>query len=138
MTDVERPFPQPDDVTQPFWDGIAEGKLRLQRCGGCGRCIFFPRAVCPHCMSAELEWVDASGRGTVHSVTVVHRAPPGFDDVPYPVALVDLEEGVRMMTRIVDVDPADVRIGQQVEVAIQGDPALPYFRPVSHSNRISA
>ncbi len=129
MTDTtQRPYPQPDDVTQPFWDGIAEGRLRLQRCASCGRHVFYPRAVCPHCSSAGLEWVDASGRGTLYSYSVVHRAPPGFE-APYAVALVDLAEGVRMMTRLVDVAIDDLAVGQALEVAIQGDPALPYFRP---------
>jgi len=128
VTDL--PHPQPDDVTQPFWDGIAAGRLRLQRCRACGRHVFYPRAVCPHCTSGELEWVDASGRGSVYSFSVVHRAPPGFAaDAPYAVALVDLDEGVRMMTRLVDVALDDLAIGQPVEVVVEGDPALPYFRP---------
>jgi uncharacterized protein len=126
----ERSFPVADDVTQPFWDGVAQGVLRLQRCAACDRCVFYPRAVCPDCMTGDLEWVEASGAGVVHSFTVVHRAPPDFrDQVPYVVALVDLDEGVRMMTRLVDVEPAAVRVGLPVEVAIRGEPRLPYFRP---------
>lgn len=127
--DLLRPYPQPDAVTQPFWDGIAEGRLRLQRCAACTRHVFYPRPVCPHCSSLELEWVDASGRGSLYSFSVVHRRPPGFDESPYAVALVDLAEGVRMMTRLVEVSLDDLEIGQAVEVAIQGEPALPYFRP---------
>ena len=76
--------------------------------------------------------MDASGRGRIHSYTVVHRAPPEYrDEVPYVVALVELDEGVRMMTRLIDVGPAAVRVDLPVEVAIQGDPRLPYFRPQS-------
>ena len=76
--------------------------------------------------------MDASGRGRIHSYTVVHRASPEYrDEVPYVVALVELDEGVRMMTRLVDVWPAAVRVDLPVEVAIQGDPRLPYFRPRS-------
>lgn len=83
-------------------------------------------------MSAELDWVEASGRGNVHSFTVVHRAPADYrEEVPYVVALVDLDEGVRMMTRLLDVEPAAVDVGMAVEVAIQGEPRLPYFRPVA-------
>jgi len=127
---TERAFPVPDAVTQPFWDGVAEGVLRLQWCATCGRHVFYPRAVCPQCMSDDLEWVEASGAGAVHSFTVVHRAPPDYrDDVPYVVALVDLDEGVRMMTRLVDVEPAAVSVGMPVELAIRGEPRLPYFRP---------
>lgn len=127
---TERAYPVPDAVTRPFWEGVAEGVLRLQRCAGCGRHVFYPRAVCPFCASAELAWVEAAGVGTVHSFTVVHRAPAEYrDEVPYVVALVDLDEGVRMMTRLVDVEPAAVRVGMPVEVAIRGEPRLPCFRP---------
>jgi uncharacterized OB-fold protein len=128
VTDSQRPFPQPDAVTQPFWDGVAAGKLRLQRCRGCARHVFYPRPVCPYCTSADLEWIDASGRGTVHSFTIVHRAPPGFDP-PYAVALVDLAEGVRMMTGLLGLDPGQAAVGLEVELAIAGEPPLPYFRP---------
>jgi uncharacterized OB-fold protein len=127
---TERAFPEPDAVSRPFWDGIAEGVLRVQRCQACGRHVFFPRAVCPHCTAGELAWIEAAGRGRVHSFTVVHRAPAELRaEVPYVVALVDLDEGVRLMTRLVDVAPADVRVDMPVEVAIQGEPRLPYFRP---------
>jgi uncharacterized OB-fold protein len=126
---LPRPYPEPDGETQPFWDGIAAGRLRLQRCGSCGLYVFYPRSVCPHCMSAELEWTDASGRGAVHALTVVHRAPPGFaDESPYVVALIDLAEGPRMMTRLLGVEPGEAVVGMQVEVAIEGEPRLPYFR----------
>jgi uncharacterized protein len=129
---TERAFPVPDAVSLPFWEGIAEGVLRVQRCSACGRHVFYPRAVCPYCASSELDWVDASGRGRIHSYTVVHRAPPEYrDEVPYVVALVELDEGVRMMARLVDVEPAAVSVDLPVEVAIQGDPRLPYFRPRS-------
>jgi uncharacterized OB-fold protein len=85
-------------------------------------------------MAAELEWTDASGRGVVYALTVVHRAPPGFaEDAPYVVALVDLEEGPRLMTRLLDVEPAAAAIGMPVEVAIEGEPPLPYFKPRSGS-----
>jgi uncharacterized OB-fold protein len=127
---TERAFPLPDADTQPFWDGIASGVLRIQRCRDCVRPVFYPRAVCPHCMTGTLEWVDTGGAGHIHSFTVVHRAPNEYrEDAPYVVALVDLAEGVRLMTRLVGVEPAGVSIGMPVELAIQGDPPLPYFRP---------
>lgn len=80
-------------------------------------------------MSVDLEWVDACGRGTLYSFTVVHRPPPGFADAPYVVGLVDLEEGPRMMTRLLDARPEQASVGQKVEVLICGEPPLPYFRP---------
>jgi len=129
---TERAFPVLDDVSAPFWEGVAEGVLRIQRCQECARHVFYPRAVCPYCTASHLCWVDASGRGRIHSYTVVHRAPPDYrDQVPYVVALVELDEGVRMMTRLVDVEPARVRVDLPVELAIRGDPRLPYFRPRS-------
>lgn len=125
----DRPYPELDPETRPFWEALAEGRFELQRCTACGRHVFYPRLVCPHCGGGPLEWVSASGRGTVHSFTVVHRAPPAFAaEVPYVVALVDLEEGPRMMTRLLGAEPAEVHIGMPVQVAIEGDPPLPYFR----------
>jgi len=127
---TERAFPVPDAVSQPFWDGVAAGVLRLQRCRACGCHVFYPRAVCPHCTVGELGWVTAVGTGRVHSFTVVHRAPEAYrEDVPYVVALVDLDEGVRMLTRLVDVEPGAVRVDLPVEVTIRGEPRLPCFRP---------
>jgi uncharacterized OB-fold protein len=128
VTELERPYPEPDAVTQPFWDGIAEGRLRLQRCRGCARHVFYPRPVCPHCAGCELDWVDASGRGSVYSLTVVHRPPPGFADTPYVVVLVELAEGPRMLSRLVDAEPGEAAIGQEVEIVIRGEPPLPYVR----------
>ena len=131
---TERAFPIPDAVSRPFWEGIADGLLRLQHCRQCDRHVFYPRAVCPHCSADDLCWVDARGSGRIHSFTVVHRAPPDYrDDVPYVVALVELDEGVRMMTRVVDVDPSAVRVDMPVTVSIQGDPRLPYFRPATRT-----
>ena len=125
----ERPYPELDAETRPFWEALAQGRFEVQRCTACGKHVFYPRLVCPHCGGGPLEWVSASGRGTVHSFTVVHRAPPAFAaEVPYVVALVDLEEGPRMMTRLLGAEPAEVHIGMPVQVAIEGDPPLPYFR----------
>jgi uncharacterized protein len=137
---AQRPYPVPDRDTAPFWEAARQGRLVLPRCLDCGRRHFYPRAICPHCMGGSLEWVEASGRGSVHSFTVVHRPPSGFeDDVPYVVALIDLEEGVRMMSRITGCAPAEVRIGLPVEVVFQAGAAdaqagpeefqLPFFQP---------
>ena len=124
--------PVPDADTEPFWAGIQAGELRLQRCDACGSAVFYPRAVCPHCLGASLAWFTASGDGTIYSYTVAHRAFGEFaDQAPFTVALVDLDEGVRMMTRITGAGPGGVRIGQRVRmtVATVGDAALPCFRP---------
>jgi uncharacterized OB-fold protein len=126
------PRPVPDADTAPFWAALEAGRLELQHCRDCRRAVFYPRCVCPHCGGEALEWRPSPGRGAVHSFTVAHRAPPPFDAaVPLVFALIDLEEGVRMMSRLIDCDPRSVHIGAAVEVAIAalGDgPLLPYFR----------
>lgn len=129
--------PVPDADTRRFWEGVAAGELWLQRCGDCRRAVFYPRAVCPHCFASGPEWFRSDGLATVHSYTVVHRAFGEFAaQAPFTVALVDLDDGVRMMTRIVGAEPSTVRIGQRVQVefarldADGAGPVLPCFRPV--------
>lgn len=126
---TERPVPQPDRVSAPFWDALAGGRFELQQCDSCARWVFYPRAICPHCGGVELTWRAASGRGVVYSFTVVHRAPEAFAaEAPYVVALVDLEEaGARIMTRVLD-PPEAVTIGARLELSISGEPPLPTFR----------
>ena len=132
MAEYTRTLPVPDGDTKPYWDAAKQHRLAIQRCAACGRAIFYPRSVCPYCMSDQIDWFDASGRGTIYSYTVVHRAPPGFtDSVPYVVALIDLAEGVRLMSNIVDCSPSDVRIGAPVEVTyddVTPEITLPKFR----------
>ncbi|MEV0701638.1 Zn-ribbon domain-containing OB-fold protein [Saccharopolyspora sp. NPDC050389] len=123
----------PDAETRPFWDGIAAGELRIQRCADCEAAVFYPRSVCPGCFGDRLDWFTASGRGTVYSCTVAHRAFGEFaGQAPFTVALVDLDEGPRMLTRIVDGD--QTRIGDRVELVItrlgEDSPEVPCFRVV--------
>lgn len=124
------PLPAIDPDSEPFWEGTRRGVLLIQRCDRCGRHQFPPRALCIRCGGA-VGWVAASGRAEVYSFTVVHRAPEAFQDqVPYVVALVDLEEGVRLMTRL-EVAPAEARIGVAVQVGFQtvsDEVTLPVFR----------
>ena len=124
--------PVPDADTKPYWDGIEAGELRLQRCEACGAAVFYPRMICPHCFSGAMRWFTAAGTGYVYSYTVAHRAFGDFaDQAPFTVALVDLDEGVRMMTRIVGADPGRVQIGMRVQMTIEpiADANLPCFRP---------
>ncbi|GII24721.1 Zn-ribbon domain-containing OB-fold protein [Planosporangium mesophilum] len=128
----------PDAETKPFWDGIATGELRIQRCPACEKAVFYPRAVCPHCFDGEPIWIRAAGTGTVYSYTVAHRAFGEFAaQAPFTVALVDLDEGVRMMTRIVDARPGEVRIGARVRLEMTtltpDGPQLPCFRLVEQA-----
>jgi hypothetical protein len=133
MSGATKPIPVVDGDSAPFWNGCREGKLLIQRCLTCGNHLFYPRVVCPHCMSDRIEWTESSGRGKVYSFTVA-RVPAGeafAEDVPYVVALVELEEGVRMMTNLTGVSPDDVRCDMPVEVVFEERDgfAFPKFTP---------
>ncbi len=119
MDAYEKPVPMPTPETQPYWDGLNEGRLRVQRCAGCGKLRHYPRPVCDACWSMNVDWVDMSGKGTVHSWTIAHHAfHPGFkQDLPYVLLTVDLAEGVRMNARARGIDASDLRIGLPVVVA---------------------
>ncbi len=134
MAEYTRPLPVPDGDTKPYWDAAKEHRLVIQRCQDCQHAIFYPRSICPQCMSDRVAWIGATGKGTVYSYTVVHRAPAQFaDDAPYVVALIDLAEGVRMMSNVVGSPPSSVRIGAAVEVVfddVTSDISLPKFRLV--------
>jgi uncharacterized OB-fold protein len=125
-----RPFVHGEEAV--YFDYCQQGELRIQRCADCGRFVFYPRYVCPDCLGSALEWVRAAGTGTVHTFTVQHRAAPGFSGpLPYVIAVVELDEGVRMLSRITG-DPDRVRIGLPVAVAwarIDDDFQVPVFVP---------
>lgn len=125
---------QQDSDSRPYWEGLAQGELRLQRCNACAHAIFYPRALCPHCFSEQLSWFVATGKGTIYSYTVAHQAFGMFaEETPFIVALVELEEGARMMTRIVGAPRERVTVGAPVQVtfeAVGEDMTLPYFRLV--------
>jgi hypothetical protein len=131
----ERPVPVPDRLTRPFWDHAAAGRLAFQRCRACGRFQHPPGPVCRACGGRELGFDPVSGRGTVYTYTVTHhRVVPGFDDVPYAVALIELEEqpGLRMLANVLEFEPTEVRVGMEVEVVFEDLPGglrLPQFRP---------
>jgi uncharacterized OB-fold protein len=109
--------PDVDPETAPFWAAAAEDRLVLPRCRACRWLIWYPRAVCPMCHHAGVEWVEMSGRGSVYSFTVSHRGPAAWaEHTPYVVAYVELEEGPRMLTNIVGPTAGEVAIGDQVEV----------------------
>jgi len=130
----DKPLPIVDPESAPYWAALKERRLILKRCRDCGRHHFYPRALCPHCHSDALEWAEARGTGSVYSYTVARRpAGPAFmADAPYVVAVVDLDEGARMMTNIVTDDVESVRIGQRVAVhfdAVTDEVTLPKFKP---------
>lgn len=110
--------PPVSEAGAPYWEATREGRFVLPWCAACGRPHWYPREVCPHCLADAIEWRPASGRGVVYAASTMPRPamPMLAGRVPYVVALVELEEGVRMMTNVVDVDPADVRVGMAVEL----------------------
>jgi uncharacterized OB-fold protein len=121
-----------DSDSRPYWEGLAQGELRIQRCASCSKAVFYPRALCPHCFAEQLSWIVASGRGTIYSYTVAHQAfGPFAEDVPFVVAIIELEEGVRMMSRLIDAPRERVTVGAVVKVTfekVEENLTLPYFR----------
>ena len=99
-----------------YFDKLAAGRFEIQRCAGCGKHVFYPRVLCPHCGGERLDWVAPSGRGTVYSTTVVRRKPADGGD--YNIVLVDLAEGVRLMSRVAGIAPDQVKIGMAVAARI--------------------
>lgn len=134
---MENTLPKPisNADSQPYWQGAREGKLLIRKCSACGQLHFMPRHLCPHCWSDDLEWVEASGKGSIHSYTIIRRASdPRFAHlVPYVVALVDLEEGPRMMANVLGENALETQIGDAVSLVFEdrgdGD-QLPQFKRV--------
>jgi uncharacterized OB-fold protein len=130
----KKPLPRIDEESRGWWEALARHELYVQRCRDCGTKRLPPRALCPACLSGAIEWVRASGRGTVYSFTVTHQnQAPGFrEELPYVLAIVELAEGPRLMTNLVECAPDAVRIGQPVEVvfdAVTPEVTLPKFWP---------
>jgi uncharacterized protein len=127
------PAPPVSPETQPYWEAAADGRLALQRCDGCDAVIWYPRGLCPECGGTSLTWFDASGRGRVYSYTVNRRGMGEYREAsPYVLAYVELEEGPRVLTNVVDCDPESVRIGDAVRAVFHpaGDGvALVRFAP---------
>lgn len=123
--------PGPEEI---FQRGVDDGEFNIQQCGDCGKHVFYPRGLCPHCGSLKLSFAAASGNGTVYATSVVRQRPEDGPD--YNIAVVELAEGPRMMTRVVDIDPSDVEIGQAVEAFVgEVDGAkVVLFRPAGGSN----
>lgn len=132
---MARPFiPIPNPDTKPFWDGCAEGRLLLQRCTVCEAFRHPPSPICPHCLSDAHAWVPANGYGLVYTFVVVReQRSRGWDKmVPYVLAVVELEEGPRILTNLTQVAPESVTIGMPVEVTFEeldGTTKLPLFQP---------
>jgi uncharacterized OB-fold protein len=129
----QRALPLLDNISRIYWEATARGELLIQRCPACGGYQFYPRALCMAC-GADPEWVQASGRGTLHTYTIIeqNRTPPFGDLSPYVVGIVELEEGPRMMTNVIGCDPSEVTVGMPLRVELieaAPDVALPFWRP---------
>jgi len=127
-----RPMPAPTPETQHFWDGTAHGELRLQRCRSCSTTYFPPQPFCPACASGDVAVIQASGRGSLYSYVITHLPAPGFVP-PYVLAVVALDEGPRLLSNIVNVDPdpeaLPLDLPLEVVYEVVGDVTLPLFRP---------
>jgi uncharacterized protein len=133
MSEGRRARPLPTPETQHFWDGTRAGELRLQRCNACGKVYFPPRPFCPACAARDVAVFAASGKGRLYSYVIHHRPVPGFTP-PYAIAVVELEEGPRMMTNITECPqtPEALQLDMPVEAAFEkldDEITLPLFRP---------
>ncbi len=131
MSSASTPLPRPTALSKPHWDGCREGALRVQRCTACSTFVFIPQPVCTACLSASLAWVEISGRGTLYSYTVVHRPQQPAFEVPYTVAVVELEEGFHMLSNLIGVELDAIEIGMPLEVSFESmsdEITLPFFR----------
>lgn len=135
MPETTRPLPRPTPTSAGFWEAARRKELVIQRCDGCRAWRHYPQVMCPACRSLEWSWERVSGRGKIHSYTVAHQAfhPHWADKVPYVVATIELEEGVRLVDDMLGLDPSAVRIGLAVEVVFEeqtNEVTLPKFRVV--------
>lgn len=122
------PAPKVLPETLAYWQAADEGRLLVKRCQSCGQVHHYPRDICPHCLSSDTVWQDAAGTGTVYSLSTM-----GTGEAAYTLAFVTLDEGVTVMTNLVDCDPSTVRIGDKVRVVFQpsqGGHAVPMFTPL--------
>jgi uncharacterized protein len=125
--------PPISEVAEPFWDATREGRLLLQWCTTCARPVWYPREVCPRCLGSTLEWRESQGCGVVYASTVEHKAQTRALEAPYVVALVELDEGVRLLSNVVGRPPERVAVGDRVRVTwepLSDGRRLPLFEPV--------
>lgn len=130
-----KPIPEPVPETAFFWEKVRKHELWIQRCLDCSRVFHYPRFHCPQCTSSDLQWFQASGIGTLYSYMINHRPAPGFEEeVPYAIAIVQLEEGPRMMTNIIGIEntPENLVLDMALEIVFEDvlpDVTIPKWRP---------
>jgi uncharacterized protein len=136
MPEYNKPIPVPSAESQAYWDGLRDRKLLMPRCDACGKYWFPPSLLCPHCNATKWTWTSTSGRGRIFSYVVYHRIyHPGFaDEVPYAVAVIELDEGPRMVSNVIGIAPDKVACDLRVEVVYQpitDTITLPKFKPAA-------
>ncbi len=137
--ELQRPLPTPmTPEAKPYWDGLRMGKLMLPKCNDCGAAFFYPRILCPHCHSRNVGWIQASGKGKLYSFEIAYRTfNPAFKvEAPFILAMVELEEGPRMMSNLINIepDPAVVKCDMPVEVVFEkqtDEVTLALFQPAA-------
>ena len=130
-SELPKPRPVPTPVSEPFWAALRDERIELQRCDACARWVYYPRSRCPACLSDRLTWTPVDGIGSVYTFAVAEQptAPPFADEVPQLLAVVELTEGVRLSTTLVDVEPGAIRIGLPVQpVFDHGDDGITLLR----------
>jgi uncharacterized OB-fold protein len=136
MSDYNKPLPKPDPVTKPYWDSLKEHAMKIQKCNDTGNFFFYPRGISPFTGSTNTSWEAVSGNGEIYALTIIptqRSAWPGFE-APYVIAMVQLEEGPKLMTHIINVeaDPEHVKVGMPVKVVyddVTDEVTLPKFEP---------
>ena len=136
MAEYDKPLPIPSAESQPYWEALRECRLMMPRCDDCRRYWFPPALLCPHCNAATWTWTQASGRGRIFSYVVYHRVyhPAFAQEVPYAVAVIELDEGPRMISNVIGIAPDKLACDMRVEVVfepVSDTITLPKFRPVA-------
>lgn len=140
MSTTDKPFPEPTPVTAPFWDSLREHRIRIQYSPSSEQYVFYPRVLAPGTLADDLEWREIDGKGTLYTYTVAERptAPPWADSLPQILAVVEWDEGPRLSTEMVDVDPAELNIGMRVEPVFCDHPdrgiTLLRYRPAAEQD----
>lgn len=135
MTWDPRPLPEVTPESRPFWEGASEGSFKIQECNDCGFTYYYPRAQCPECWSENVVWKEAKGTGEIYTYSIAQDMNGWSSEfLPLILAYVELEEGPRVMSNIVDADPDQIGVGDPVEVTFvetnDGDIAIPVFKPL--------
>ena len=135
MVAATRMEPPVTDTSQPFWDATKDKRFLVQWCVDCRQPVFYPREVCPSCMGSDLEWRESTGRGVLYAVTVEYKPqnPAMAERAPYAVALVDLDDGIRMLSNVVGCPPEEITVGMPVQVTweeLSDGRHLPLFEPL--------